>query len=176
MNTATHANKINFQGAISNSDGELELYDPGHSDWGYRTRPPEGERTGSPTIVKSISPASILSRPEVADTTPLIFKVDIEGGERDLFSGDTAWMNRFPLIIIELHDWMLPFSGSSKSFLKAIASRFRRASPRRQFFLLQPCHPLALPFAATAASKAAVCRYAATASGISAVAVLVFLA
>ena len=51
----------------------------------------------------------------------MIFKIDIEGGEKSLFSGDTTWMRQFPLIIIELHDWMLPFSGSSKNFLKAVA-------------------------------------------------------
>jgi hypothetical protein len=27
-----------------------------------------------------------------------------------------------PLLIIELHDWMLPFAGSSRGFLRAIAS------------------------------------------------------
>jgi len=52
---------------------------------------------------------------------PLIFKIDIEGGEDNLFSADTSWMGRFPLIIIELHDWMLPFSGNSRNFIRAVA-------------------------------------------------------
>jgi hypothetical protein len=31
-------------------------------------------------------------------------------------------MNEFALIIIELHDWMLPMQGSSKPFFKAISN------------------------------------------------------
>jgi hypothetical protein len=45
----------------------------------------------------------------------------IEGGEDALFNGDTSWLGQFPLVIIELHDWMLPFSGSSRNFIKSIA-------------------------------------------------------
>ena len=32
-----------------------------------------------------------------------------------------AWMNRTPIIIIELHDWMLPGEGTSLPFLKQVA-------------------------------------------------------
>jgi len=117
MNTKRYTNKIVFNGAIASSDGEMGLEDPGLSDWGFRTRPVV---QGSSKIVKSISPATILSDPRVADLTPLIFKIDIEGAERDLFSGETSWMGRFPLIIIELHDWLLPFSGSSRNFFNAL--------------------------------------------------------
>ena len=49
-------------------------------------------------------------------------KIDIEGGESQLFSANTEWMNEFALIIIELHDWMLPMQGSSKPFFKAISN------------------------------------------------------
>ena len=50
-------------------------------------------------------------------------KIDIEGGEADLFSNNDAWVDRFPLIVIELHDWLLPGTGSSRNFLRAIAGR-----------------------------------------------------
>ena len=117
MNTRRYGNRITFNGAIAGSDGEVGLEDPGLSDWGFRTRPaPQGAKK----VVKSISPATILADPRLAGLTPLIFKIDIEGAESDLFSGETSWMGRFPLIIIELHDWLLPFSGSSRSFFNAI--------------------------------------------------------
>ncbi len=120
-NTASYPNKINFHGAISDCDGDLALVDPGLSDWGFRTASVEEIPPEKRIIVPGISPQTILSHPKVAHTTPLIFKVDIEGGESRLFDGDTSWMNKFPLIIIELHDWLLPFSGSSRSFLRAVA-------------------------------------------------------
>ena len=71
--------------------------------------------------MKSICPLSILAHTVNINTNPLILKIDIEGGEDVLFNGDTSWLSRFPLVIIELHDWMLPFAGSSKNFIKAIA-------------------------------------------------------
>ena len=43
---------------------------------------------------------------------------DIEGFEKDLFSQNTEWVQLFPLLIIELHDWMLPREANSEIFLE----------------------------------------------------------
>lgn len=120
-NTQAFDNAFNFHGAISDTDAELALIDPGKSDWGFTTAPVESVDSESVNIVKSISPTTILSHEATQNTNPLIFKIDIEGGEDRLFRGDVSWMKKFPLIIIELHDWLHPFSGSSRNFLKAIA-------------------------------------------------------
>lgn len=118
----TGLNVFNFCGAISDVDGELALEDPGRSDWGFMTkRISESGNSSNHKKIKCISPSSILSHLNAKDTTPLILKIDIEGGEDDLFCGDTSWLCNFPLVIIELHDWMLPFSGSSRNFIKSIA-------------------------------------------------------
>jgi len=114
-------NCYNYNGAIGNVDGELAFVDPGRSDWGFMTTSIESAGSQNITKVKSICPISILSHPSVENTTPLILKIDIEGGEDALFRGDVSWLDRFPLVIIELHDWMLPFSGSARNFIKAIA-------------------------------------------------------
>ena len=113
-------NIFNFHGAIDNTDRELILEDPGLSDWGFRTKFTNKAKNKLDKI-KSISPPSILFHPSTKKTNPLILKIDIEGGEDSLFKGDVNWINNFPLIIIELHDWMLPFSGSSRNFIKAIS-------------------------------------------------------
>lgn len=121
MNTR-ELNVFNFHGAIADVDGELIFQDPGRSDWGFMTKAlTEADQGLDLKRVKSISPASILAHPSTQNTNPLILKIDIEGGEDALFQGDTGWLNQFPLVIIELHDWMLPFSGSSTNFIKAIA-------------------------------------------------------
>jgi len=114
-------NGFNFHGAISSEDGELSLIDPGNSDWGFRTEKIEPNGIAGTKKVRSICPASVFHHPAVAGSKPFIFKIDIEGAEEDLFSKNIEWMKDFPLIIVELHDWMLPFSGSSKNFLKAVA-------------------------------------------------------
>jgi len=33
-----------------------------------------------------------------------VVKIDIEGGERQLFASGTSWIDKFPLMIIELPD------------------------------------------------------------------------
>jgi hypothetical protein len=53
--------------------------------------------------------------------TPFMAKIDIEGFEDVLFYSNTDWIERFPVIIIELHDWMLPGKANSTNFLRAIA-------------------------------------------------------
>lgn len=120
LNTSCIENKYVFEGAIDSVDGETNLYDPGESDWGFRTANLIQNSSLGRKIVKCISPQSILSEFSTS-FQPFIFKIDIEGAEAALFAGSSSWVECFPLIIIELHDWMLPFSGSSTNFLRAIA-------------------------------------------------------
>ncbi len=52
---------------------------------------------------------------------PFIIKIDIEGHESFLFEKNTNWVENFPLLIIELHDWMLPKKANSRNFLSVIS-------------------------------------------------------
>jgi hypothetical protein len=72
-----------------------------------------------------ISLATLLDRPDLQNCQPFIVKIDIEGFEADLFAGDTRWIDRTPILIIELHDWMLPGTANSRAFLTAIAGKDR---------------------------------------------------
>lgn len=54
------------------------------------------------------------------NTTPFIIKIDIEGYEKDLFESNIEWIKDFQIIVIEIHDWMIPFESVSKNFFKAI--------------------------------------------------------
>jgi len=104
------------EGGISGQDGHMFLQDPGHSDWGFRVG-----STGS-VRVPTVSPATILQRHD-ADCYPFILKIDIEGGEQHLFDGGNLdWLTAFSLVVIELHDWMLPFEGSSSGFMAAMGT------------------------------------------------------
>ena len=49
-----------------------------------------------------------------------LIKIDIEGFEKKLFERNTEWIDKFKVIIIELHDWMIPFNNQSLSFQKTI--------------------------------------------------------
>ena len=99
---------------IAAEDGRAMLVDPGIGAWGYRTeRDPAGD-------IAMVSVPSLLAR--YPEAVPLLIKIDIEGFERELFASNTGWVARFPLLIIELHDWLLPRSGSSAPFLRTIAA------------------------------------------------------
>jgi hypothetical protein len=77
------------------------------------------------TSVAAVDGERCLSVPSIlkaaAAGIPMIFKCDMEGGESDVFAGDPGWMRLFPVIIVALHDGMLPFSGTSRSFIRAVA-------------------------------------------------------
>jgi hypothetical protein len=57
--------------------------------------------------------------------TPFILKIDIEGFEKDLFSRNLAWIDKFPILIIELHDSTHEGTSNSNNFLSAISKRNR---------------------------------------------------
>ena len=104
-----------LEGAIGSEIGIMYLHDPGHGDVGFRVA-----SSGNYEVsVYSIDKIMEIGRANGA--APFICKIDIEGGESELFRKNIEWMISFALIIIELHDWMLPMQGSSRSFLKAIS-------------------------------------------------------
>lgn len=106
--------------AVAAQDGQVRLADPGRSTDAYRTgAAAEGDDLGT---VRALSVASLLA---MSDATPFLAKIDIEGAEAELFAGDTDWVDRFPAIAIELHDWMLPGQASSAAFLACVAARRR---------------------------------------------------
>ena len=103
------------EAAVGAVDGTVDLFDPGTGEWGYQTkRNPNGS-------VKLMSLDQLVKSKKMAGYQPFIVKIDIEGGEAELFSSDTSWVNEFPLLIIELHDWLLPAQRTSANFLRTIS-------------------------------------------------------
>ena len=56
---------------------------------------------------------------------PFIVKIVIEGSEDNLFAANTDWIDAFPLLIIELHDAMLPGAANARNFLREMGKRDR---------------------------------------------------
>jgi FkbM family methyltransferase len=108
--------------ALAASVGRLNVVDPGEGHWGYRTT---SETAGAELdSVETVTMNDIYRR--YADSAlPFIAKIDIEGAESELFAANTEWVDRTPVIIIELHDWMMPGQANSSAFLKCIAGRNR---------------------------------------------------
>jgi len=105
-----------LEGGIGCAAGNLYLNDPGRSDWAF-TLHTHGEYQ-----VSVFDAESIVADQIAQGLVPFIFKADIEGGEAELFRDNTSWVCRFPLLIIELHDWLFPGTATSRNFLRAIST------------------------------------------------------
>jgi len=108
------------QAALGSQDGMVEVINIGNGEWGYQTK-----RLEEGGDVPLLSMDRLVSEKVAAGYQPFIAKIDIEGGEAELFSQATAWIDHFPLVIVELHDWMTPYRALSRNFLQAISSRDR---------------------------------------------------
>jgi FkbM family methyltransferase len=106
-------------GALSSSSGSARVIDPGHGHWGYRTEAADGGQHTAETVPR-LTVNDIYKKHE-RSSFPYLVKIDIEGGERDLFSANTEWVEQTPLIVIELHDWLMPKGGTSTPFLKCVS-------------------------------------------------------
>jgi len=109
-----------IRAALSAGMGRARVLDPGRGHWAYRTQPITDDDV-SPDSVPRVTVNSIYCSHRCG-FFPFLVKVDIEGAEKELFSGNTEWVARTPLIIVELHDWMLPKKGTSRSFLQCVAN------------------------------------------------------
>ena len=67
----------------------------------------------------------LLQYPIDEGNIPFMIKIDIEGSESELFEKNLERIDKFPIIIIELHDWCMPGSLTSQNFLKAISDKDR---------------------------------------------------
>ena len=104
--------------AVGAEEGKGSIYNPKLGNNACRiNRNEEGD-------INIISINSILKN-SGEGIIPFIVKIDIEGFENELFSKNTEWIDNFPIIIIELHDWMLPKSLNSSNFLSSISKKNR---------------------------------------------------
>lgn len=79
--------------------------------------------------VESITVDQILKKYD-KKTYPFIIKIDIEGFEANLFEKNYDWVNKFDIIIIELHDWMLPGKANSYNFINSISENMKNKDKR----------------------------------------------
>jgi FkbM family methyltransferase len=116
-NAALMGNIIPIHAAISDRMSRVDLSNNLGTPWSWRTV--ESGEGAVPTL--TIGHLIGLDDSYV----PLIVKIDIEGFETSLFRSNTDWVDGIPLVIFEMHDWMIPWSGSGHAFLAAL-TRDRR--------------------------------------------------
>lgn len=116
-----------IHGALGARPGRVNVVDSGEGFWGYRTTGSAIEPAAGNQDSQSVSCVTIneIYQARSQNCSPFMVKIDIEGGESELFSASTEWVAMTPLIIIELHDWLLPGTANSRTFLQCIAGQNR---------------------------------------------------
>lgn len=112
-----HERGVLLNGAIGSKQGKANIVNSQSDHWGFKV-----ERSDAGNV-EFYTVNNLLFR--FRGLKPFIIKIDIEGYEKELFSDNVDWIDLFPLIIIELHDWMLPGNANSKNFLREISKRNR---------------------------------------------------
>ena len=84
---------------------------------------PIAYRTGESgnLVVPGRSLGGIFDTIDARLAAPFILKIDIEGAEAECFEINSPFLNRAALVIMEPHDWMIPFQGVTKNFYKEIS-------------------------------------------------------
>ena len=108
------------EAGIGPRDHTAFLQDGGGGAWGYQT-----SDSPSNTKINMVSIDTLLADYPDADYEPFILKIDIEGAELALFTEASPIIDRFPLIIIELHDFCMPGRHTSNAFFKFHAAMNR---------------------------------------------------
>jgi len=109
-----------FLAGIASHPGRLKVTNEMGQFDSFRTQPALDEEAGEDRV-PAVTIPQILA--EFGDAVfPLIAKIDIEGAEKDLFSENIAWLERFPVVVVELHDWLLPRRNISLPFLRWVAA------------------------------------------------------
>jgi FkbM family methyltransferase len=106
-----------LQAALSCVAQRVRVLDPGEGHWGFRT-----ERTNSEEGLPCVTLNSLYRDFCDSQTFPFLVKINIEGAEEELFRQNTDWVQNTGIIMIELHDKILPRRAVSRPFLKCVSA------------------------------------------------------
>jgi FkbM family methyltransferase len=117
LNARNFPRIIALHAAISDKASRVTLLNNDDAPWAWRTQ----EADSGPVAAVTIPYVTNLDKNYVL----MAVKVDIEGFEINLLRDATEWVDDLPLLIFEMHDWMLPWSGSGHSFISVLSKHKR---------------------------------------------------
>lgn len=112
-NTAPYPNVTAVNAALWDSDGTVNIADPGLHEWGFQTK--RKDTQNSDGAVRSVTVSSLMAEHGLEDID--ILKIDIEGAEVEVFAASAPWIDHVGLLVVELHDGER--MGSSRTFYNA---------------------------------------------------------
>jgi FkbM family methyltransferase len=107
-------NIIRIKAGVWPKDAFLKLVDKNAEEWGFQVEEVSGSEAYD---VQAVTIDAVLKKTGFDRID--ILKLDIEGSEKELFSGNyDVWMNKVNIIVIELHDRKK--NGCAESFYSAV--------------------------------------------------------
>ncbi len=101
--------------AIWNSNRTLGVFDSGGGEYSYLVKEEDRDEMAA---IRSVTINDIIDKYQLLKID--LLKIDIEGSEKELFSGNCAsWLPKVGCIVIEVHDWFRP--GCAAAFFRAIS-------------------------------------------------------
>lgn len=101
-NTAPYDNVLPIQAAIWNENAVVNILDPGLGKWGFQVGAKGGGEAESGLQCRGVTIDSLMDEQGIDFID--ILKMDIEGGEREVFGDAGKWIDRVGLLTVELHD------------------------------------------------------------------------
>jgi FkbM family methyltransferase len=118
-NVAAYPNITPVNGGIWNESCRLEVTNPGSGSASFRVREmAECGAAGQSTGLRGYSIEEIAAQGKGSEL--FLVKMDIEGAESQVFKEPTEWLKTVSVLIIELHDWLMPGQGTSRNLLRRL--------------------------------------------------------
>ena len=119
MNVSLVANIIPVSAALVGGEkSTAKLYDRRTGKWGL-TLVSDPADVVAPSLVAEVETISLRQVVECWGN-PAVLKLDVEGGEYDIFANARELCNEIPVILVELHDGIVPGCGEA---LRALSGR-----------------------------------------------------
>jgi FkbM family methyltransferase len=120
QNTRAYSNIVPIQGGIWSRSCLLHISNPNSGSASFRLQEvPESASPERAAVLQGYDLGDIVGR-EAANRLFLV-KMDIEGAEAEVFRRPADWMNSAAVMIIELHDWLMPGQGTSRNLLARVS-------------------------------------------------------
>jgi FkbM family methyltransferase len=121
QNVSRHKNIVPLNKALAPEPGILTLRNRGTGQWGFTIVSSPKDNPASEVLeqVECVTIEMLMSQFGASGIG--VLKLDIEGGERALFSADTGWIANTEAICIELHDRIV--DGCSDKFKEVTQGR-----------------------------------------------------
>ncbi len=114
-NVESYESIVPIRAGIWDEETCLKIINHTVKPWEYQTA--ECAKT-DPESIAAVSITNLLGR--FPGSEMLLIKIDIEGAEQALFRSNTNWVDRMPVLIVELHDWKFPRARTSAGFLSCV--------------------------------------------------------